>query len=334
MSNTETEKNEKTVVENDVAVDKTTKVNTVDRVDNKTGATANVNKVDEVDKVDNNTGAKTGKNKRQANSAKNTAKTITIDRKKNNDTESVTANNKTNNNDKVKGRNRNVKNDKGKSSIKIENGETGLMPKLKKKQDIAVNMPKKKKMKKTNKTNQKPKSNSKQQKQNLSSVTIIKDLTVDSTQQKLLTAVPDEDKKEKSPQKKQAKQHAWFIDVAATPVLPIQQYDKNIRFNRTLVSNSVKSEFAGELVSSDLDASIAFSLSVRRAFNKRFSAGIGLQYLQLKEHVIIKGTETNTTYSIVDRLVDNINGPQLISDTVVTVSDGVRLSVRPTAITF
>ena len=49
-----------------------------------------------------------------------------------------------------------------------------------------------------------------------------------------------------------------------------------------------------------------------------------MQWLQLKEQVMIKGTETNTKYSIVDRLVDNINGPQLISDTVETVSEGIR----------
>lgn len=152
---------------------------------------------------------------------------------------------------------------------------------------------------------------------------IKKDLIVDSAEKKTAT-IPVENKKEKTAVNKPAKKHAWFIDLGFSPVLPIQQYDRSIAFNRSQVSANESTVFNGRLISTSIDPSVAFSLSLRRAFSKKFSIGLGLQYLQLKEQLTISGTEVNTKYKVVNRLVDNIGGPQLISDTIALITEGKR----------
>ncbi len=222
-----------------------------------------------------------------------------------------------------------VKKDKGKASIKTETGETGIATESKKENnDVAVN---------DTKENEKNIPQQKQiidDKKELIDITrpepvntelVKKELAVDSTKTTIASTAPDENKKQTSPlKKKQAKKHAWFLDVAATPILPVQQYDKAVSFNRTLFSNNVKSAFVGNLVKTDINPSVAFSLSLRRSLSKKFFAGIGVQYLQLKEDITIKGTETNTKYEVVDRIVNGNNGPQLVSDTIEVVTGGER----------
>lgn len=151
-----------------------------------------------------------------------------------------------------------------------------------------------------------------------------KDLAVDSVASKQLHTPPVENKKAQANINKPAKKHSWFIDLGVAPVLPIQQYDKTTTFTRTLQSGNDLSVFSGKLVNTKIDPSVAFSLSARRELNKRTSIGIGLQYLQLKEEVSISGTEINTKYTVVDRLINGIGGPQLINDTIKVVTQGDR----------
>ncbi|MBL0356086.1 MAG: hypothetical protein IPP72_04010 [Chitinophagaceae bacterium] len=82
--------------------------------------------------------------------------------------------------------------------------------------------------------------------------------------------------------------------------------------------------FSAKLVSTSIDPSVAFSISARRELSKKLTVGLGLQYLLLKENITVSGKETNTAYSVVQRLVNGSTGPELINDTVATVTEGTR----------
>src|SRR4029077_16610379 len=96
-----------------------------------------------------------------------------------------------------------------------------------------------------------------------------KDLVVDSVQLKQALTTPVENKNAQAVVNKPAREHSWFIDLGIAPVLPIQQYDQSTTFSRTHLSNNNLSVFSGSLVSTSIDPSVAFSLSVRKAMNKK-----------------------------------------------------------------
>ncbi|MEO8770983.1 MAG: hypothetical protein ABI402_12875, partial [Ferruginibacter sp.] len=225
-----------------------------------------------------------------------------------------------------------VKKENGRSTLTVQPGETGddaLTENKKSKKDIedvAVNEPVK------NNDGQKIANDSKE-KNNLSP-TIKKELVVDSTIKTLMATTPIENKKEKNAVNKPAKKHAWFIDAGVSPVLPIQQYDKAVTFDRKQVTDNNTSVFSGKLASTSMNASVAYSIVVRRELSKKFFVGLGLQYLKLNEQITISGTETNTKYTIVDRLINSVGGPQLVSDTVVTVTEGNRKIAATNSYTF
>lgn len=165
---------------------------------------------------------------------------------------------------------------------------------------------------------------------NITAAPLVKDESADSVQKKDAILFPNENNKEKATAKKQSRKHTWFIDVAASPVFPVQESNHDVTFNRTLFSSDSRSVFSGKLVTTSIDPSAAFSISVRRSFGKKFFAGIGLQYLQLKEHVKISGTETNIKYSVVDSLVNSVSGPQFINDTIATITESQK-TIRVTS---
>ena len=133
-----------------------------------------------------------------------------------------------------------------------------------------------------------------------------------------------ETKKEKPASKKRLAKHPWIIDIAVTPVLPIQQYDHAISFSRTLFLNNNQQVFSGKLVSTGIDPSLTFSIHLRNKISKKLSLGLGLQYVQLKENIHISGIETNTKYNIISTLENTGSGPQLVRDTFITVTQGTR----------
>ena len=153
-------------------------------------------------------------------------------------------------------------------------------------------------------------------KENKTTATIDKNLPTIKEEAKATT----ETKKENTSLTKQTKKHHWFIDAGITPLLPVQQYDENISYNRTLFLNNNLSVFSAKLANTSIDPSMAFGISVRRELNKKFTLGIGLQYLLLKENITVSGKETNTSYTAVQRLV---NGA-LVADTVVSITEGTR----------
>jgi hypothetical protein len=130
--------------------------------------------------------------------------------------------------------------------------------------------------------------------------------------------------KENTALTKQTNQHHWYIDAGITPTLPVQQYDEHLVFNRTLFLNNSRTTYTAKLAKTSIDPSMAFSIAVRRELNKKWMIGAGLQYLLLKETIAVSGNETTTQYNVVQRLVNGAAGPQLLNDTVTTVTEGTR----------
>ncbi len=236
-----------------------------------------------------------------------------------------------------------IKKEKGRSRIKTQLGETGILTDnsqaKKNVNDIAANEPlnnndQQKKIiddkKDITASNDQPPIVTTAKKDIVETPVSKKEIAIDSVHTRAPLAITTNEnkkettKKEKTTVNKPAKAHAWFIDVAVSPVLPIQQYDKAATFTRTAATSDNLSVFSGKLVSTSIDPSAAFSISLRREMSKRFFVGTGIQYLKLNEQVKISGTETNTKFTIVDRLVDNASGPQLVSDTVKAISEGNR----------
>jgi len=151
-----------------------------------------------------------------------------------------------------------------------------------------------------------------------------KDLAADSTSAKDVATAPVENKTQPKEKRKQIKKNPWFIDLGISPVFPIEQYDRSVSFSRSLQLNNQLSEFSGKLVSTSIDPSLAFSIALRKKVSKKIIFGAGFQYLQLKENLHIAGTEKNTKISIVEKLIVGINGPELVSDTVKTITEGTR----------
>ncbi|MFT3682777.1 MAG: hypothetical protein QM791_21140 [Ferruginibacter sp.] len=122
----------------------------------------------------------------------------------------------------------------------------------------------------------------------------------------------------------QGLQKSWFADIGIAPMLPIQQNQQPASLSRTTNMNNIVSVFSARSVRATVDASVAFSLAVRKQLNKRIFIGAGLQFLQLKENIMIIGDETRTTTAIVDRLVSGQSGPVLVQDTVTAITEGTR----------
>lgn len=127
------------------------------------------------------------------------------------------------------------------------------------------------------------------------------------------------DKAKTAVAKQKIKKH-WFIEAAAIPLLAASQYKENIPFNRTLAVNNSVLVYRANLTNASIEPAVAFSLLLRREVSKKITVGTGLQYMLLKENITIQGKETQTRFTVVDRLV---NG-RLVPDTLTTVTQGTR----------
>lgn len=131
-------------------------------------------------------------------------------------------------------------------------------------------------------------------------------------------------KKNNIPLAKQTNKKHWFIDAGITPLVPLQQYDAPVSYSRSQLSNNNLTEYNAHLVKTTIDPSVAFAFTLRRELSKKLQAGIGLQYVVLKENISIEGNEKNTEYTIVQRLVNGSNGPEMVDDTITAVTEGTR----------
>lgn len=212
-------------------------------------------------------------------------------------------------------KNKQSKKQKGRSLIKTQAGETGI--------ETESNTNEKKNNETTQNT-ERPKTVTDQITVTGETIPLKKDLAADSISKKDVAKAPVENKTQPKDKRKQSKKHPWFIDLGISPVFPIEQYDRSVSFSRSLLLNNQLSEFSGKLVNTSIDPSLAFSIALRKKISKKIMFGAGFQYLQLKENLHIAGTEKNTITNIVDKLIVGVNGPELVSDTVKTITEGTR----------
>lgn len=160
-------------------------------------------------------------------------------------------------------------------------------------------------------------------------VTVNKTTTADKTgltpQQENKTQPTDSATKKTVPAtKKQSTTNKLFFDISFMPFMPFQQTGSTMALSRTTFENNVLSEFKATTVNTTLDPSVAFQFAIRKSINKKWFAGTGIQYMQLKETIKLNGEETTTTSSVIQRLVNENGQPVLIDDTVQNIVKGTR----------
>ncbi len=214
-----------------------------------------------------------------------------------------------------------VKKDRAKSSIDIFQGETDeLANRSELKKDSPVTLA----TEPGNQHNDGLVKNEEKKEPLSQPLAIEKNIVAEDVQKKAVATPVNENKKQDKSNKQPESKHPWFIDVTVTPVIPVQQHTGDIFFDRKLVLNDSKADFTGGLERSHIDPSIAYSVSIGKELNKKFSAGIGLQYLRLKEHVSIEGTQTNTYYKYIVKQVILDEGPGFRTDTIKMSQKGNR----------
>jgi hypothetical protein len=122
--------------------------------------------------------------------------------------------------------------------------------------------------------------------------------------------------------KKLSKKNKWTVDVSVMPFMPVQQSGSLLYLTRTKTEAMQTSEYKTDRVSTRLQPSLAYTISVHKRVNPKLKIGIGFQYALIKEKVDLTGKETRVTYTEVDRLVNGSGGPVLVKDTVENTSTG------------
>lgn len=143
----------------------------------------------------------------------------------------------------------------------------------------------------------------------------VNDLPADMVLKKTIVTVPAEMKKDTVIVKKAAGKKPWFIDLTISPVFAFQQYDHSVSFNRILLLNADKSAFKGNIGRSYIPPSLAFSVGLRKAINKKISIKLGVQYLQLNEKIRVAGLQTYTQVNISDNQINYNDDGVLVADT-------------------
>jgi hypothetical protein len=116
----------------------------------------------------------------------------------------------------------------------------------------------------------------------------------------------------------------WSVDISISPFLPLRQNQALSSVNRTTINNTRLAQYRADTVKTSLQPSFAYTIVVSRKVSKRLTIGAGIQYGVIKEHLELKGKETNTDYHVVQRLENGIGGPFLNSDTIAITTSGIR----------
>jgi|GEM_PF-2191747 len=127
----------------------------------------------------------------------------------------------------------------------------------------------------------------------------------------------------KKDDQKKAKVKTLFIDISTSGFIPLQNNQKLAGIERTTIGTDHKTVFKADSIFTKTDPSIAFSISLRKSFNKKWSFSAGLQYARVKETVRLSGKETTTKYNYIKRL--DPSGLTLIDDTVQVHTEGIRI---------
>jgi hypothetical protein len=119
------------------------------------------------------------------------------------------------------------------------------------------------------------------------------------------------------------------IEVAIAVVSPLQHYAQPLYIKRTLTTANVYADFKTDRVQSTIEQGMGFNIHLVKSINKRTEAGAGIAYLRFTEKIHLKGIESKTNYTLVQRLVTGPTGSFLKEDTVSVVSkDSVTLNGR------
>jgi hypothetical protein len=131
----------------------------------------------------------------------------------------------------------------------------------------------------------------------------------------------------KSPTAKKSitlKSTRWSVDISISPFLPLRQIQALSSVNRTTISHRRVAQYTADTIKTSLQPSFAYTVALYRKLGKRLIIGAGIQYGVIKEHLELKGIETNTDYHVVQRLENGSGGPFLNNDTIAITTSGIR----------
>ena len=122
-------------------------------------------------------------------------------------------------------------------------------------------------------------------------------------------------------EKKKAKHinKGLIIEAGLTMAIPVQQYAQTLYVKRTINSTNAHAEFISDNIKSSVETGAGFNISLVKNVNKKWSVGTGGRYLRFTEILKMRGIETFTNYTIVQRLDSNAGGAFLKKDTVSTI---------------
>ena len=110
------------------------------------------------------------------------------------------------------------------------------------------------------------------------------------------------------------------IEAGIEAVSPTQNYTPPLYVTRVLDDSSSHAEFVSDKIKTTVEPGIGFSISLVKQLHEKWSIGAGMQWLRITEHLQISGIETNTNYTIVQRLVTDPAGNFWKTDTVSAIS--------------
>lgn len=122
-----------------------------------------------------------------------------------------------------------------------------------------------------------------------------------------------------------SKRSSWMIDVAVNSFMPVRQQQSLTAISRTTINPMHTAEFRADKISTRLQPALSYSVTLRKKINNTIGIGAGVQYTVIKEIISLSGKETNTHYSVVQRLENGGSGPRLVNDTVANVTTGTRV---------
>lgn len=121
------------------------------------------------------------------------------------------------------------------------------------------------------------------------------------------------------------KRPSWAIDIAVNSFMPVRQQQSLTAITRKTINPMHTAEFRADKISARLQPALSYSITLRKKINNRIGIGAGAQYAVIKEFISLSGKETNTHYSVVQRLENGGSGPRLVSDTIASVTTGTRV---------
>ena len=119
------------------------------------------------------------------------------------------------------------------------------------------------------------------------------------------------------------------IEAALIVVSPMQYYDQPIHIKRSLNTASFQADFVSDHFESTIEQGSGISIHLVKAINKKTDIGAGFTYLRFTEKLHMKGIQSKTSFTTVQRLVTDATGSFLKEDTVSVVSkDSITLNGR------